>query len=499
MRMIRRAGRLRACLCFSVACFTALIVKAPAQAVAGQEKPGAQAVEVLFVSDIHFEAFWDPGKAVQLAAAPVSEWEAILESPATADRELQFAALQQTCHARGVDTSHILLESSLRAMRVHAGGTGFEVVSGDLIAHAFPCKFATLFPKAGPGDYRAFVEKTIDYVMSKLRVSLPHVPVYAALGNNDSDCGDYQIDANSEFLEAIVRTLTGDVPALERTEAQRTFAAGGYYSVALPAPMQHTKMLVLNDLFMARRYKTCSGKADAAPAAEQVAWMKAELDEARSRHEKVWVMSHIPPGVDPYATATKGNGVCNGNAPAMFLSSEALPETMADYGDVIRLAVFAHTHMDEVRLLEPAKAHEARGGVAVKAGVAVKMIASISPVDGNNPSFTVAQIDPATATMKDYRVFVASNRTGINATWTEEYDFARTYNQAEFSAAALKSLIEGFHADGAAQTSASQSYIRNYGAGMGARELEQFWPQYICALKNDEAAAFQACVCGGTK
>ena len=38
----------------------------------------------------------------------------------------------------------------------------------------------------------------------------------------------------------------------------------------------------------------------------------------------------------------------------MFLSSEALPETMAKYGDVIRLAIFAHTHMDEMRLLEPA-------------------------------------------------------------------------------------------------------------------------------------------------
>jgi sphingomyelin phosphodiesterase acid-like 3 len=218
--------------------------------------------------------------------------------------------------------------------------------------------------------------------------------------------------------------------------------------------------------------------------------MKAELDEARSRHEKVWVMTHIPPGVDPYATATKGNDVCNGNAPAMFLSSEALPETMADYGDVIRLAIFAHTHMDEVRLLEPAKAHETRGGVAVK------MIASISPVDGNNPSFTVAQIDPATATMKDYRVFAASNRTGVDTAWTEEYDFARTYRQAEFSATALQRLIAGFDADSAAHTSASQSYIRDYGSGMGAPELQLFWPQYLCALKNDEAAAFQACVCG---
>jgi sphingomyelin phosphodiesterase acid-like 3 len=465
-------------------------MKAPGQAAAGQEKPSARTVEALFVSDIHFEPFWDPGKAAQLAAAPVTEWKAILESPDSPDREQQFAALQQTCHARGVDTSYALYESSLQAIRTHAAGAKFVVESGDMMAHSFSCKFATVFPKAGPGDYRVFAEKTIDYVEVRLHDALPHVPVFAALGNNDSDCGDYQLDANSEFLQATGRDLTSDVPAAERKEAQRTFAAVGYYSVTLPAPMQHTKMLVLNDLFMAKRYTTCGGKTDAAPAAEQIAWMKGQLDAARGRQEKVWVMSHIPPGVDPYTTVMKGKDVCKGNAPTMFLSSEALPEAMAGYGDVIGLAVFAHTHMDEVRLLEPAEA-----GAAEK-GVALKMIASISPVDGNNPSFTVAQIDPATATIKDYRVIAASNQTGVDTTWAEEYDFAQTYKEPAFSAAALGSLIAGFQADPKAQTSASRSYIHSFGTGMGKRELGMFWPQYVCALENDGADAFRACVCG---
>jgi sphingomyelin phosphodiesterase acid-like 3 len=31
-------------------------------------------VPVLMVSDIHFEPFWDPGKAAQLAAKPESDW-----------------------------------------------------------------------------------------------------------------------------------------------------------------------------------------------------------------------------------------------------------------------------------------------------------------------------------------------------------------------------------------------------------------------------------------
>ena len=492
MGMILRAGGTRAFVCFGVAslCSALLIVKAPAQAAAGQESENAQTVAALFVSDIHFEPFWDPEKATQLAAAPVPAWKAILGSPASADREQQFVALQQTCHARGVDTSYTLLESSLRAMRADAADAKFVIVSGDLIAHAFSCKFTTLFPKAAPGDYRAFAEKTLYYVMSELRGAFPGLPVYAALGNNDSDCGDYKLDAKSEFLGASGRTLTADVPAAERKDALQTFAAGGYYSVTLPAPMQRTRLLVLNDLFMARQYETCGGKTDTAPAAEQIEWMKEQLDAARRKDEKVWVMSHIPPGVDPYSTAMKGKDVCKGNAPTMFLSSEALPEAMAGYGNVIRLAIFAHTHMDELRLLEPAKKD------ASQREVAVKLIASISPVDGNNPSFTVALIDPASATMKDYRVFAASNQTGMDTTWVEEYDFAQTYKVPAFSAVTLESLIAGFQADPKSQSSASQSYIHSFGTGMGKRELSMIWPEYVCALENDEADAFRACVCG---
>jgi len=493
MRAIRRAGMLRFCVCFGVAigCFVGLSVKAPGQVAAGQEKPGTQAVEALFVSDIHFEPFWDPGKAAQLAAAPVTEWKAILESPDSPDRERRFAALQRNCLDRGVDTSYTLYESSLRAMRADAAGAKFVVVSGDLISHDFSCKFATVLPQSGSGDYRAFVEKTIGYVEARLHAALPRVPVYAALGNNDSDCGDYQLDAHSEFLEATGRDLTADVPVAERTEAQRTFAAAGYYSVTLPAPMQHTKLLVLNDLFMAKRYTTCGGKTDAAPAAEQIAWMKGQLDAARGKKEKVWVMSHIPPGVDPYSTAMNGKDVCMGSGPTMFLSSEALPEAMAGYGDVLRLAVFAHTHMDEVRLLEP------EGEGMAERGIALKLVGSISPIDGNAPSFTVASIDAQSAVMKDYRVIVASNATGVDTKWTEEYDFAKTYKQVSFTATTVRNVIAEFGADPSAQEKASQSYIRNYGSGMWARELSQSWKPYVCSLANDGPAdAFRACVCG---
>jgi sphingomyelin phosphodiesterase acid-like 3 len=470
--------------CCAAACVDATGQPAPAP------KPAASPLEVLFVSDIHFEPFWDPGKADQLKAAPVSEWNAILSSPATPDQHQRFSSLQQTCKARGADTSFLLYQSSLQAMRVQAGGAKFMIVSGDLISHDFSCKFTTVFPKAAPGDYRAFVEKTARYVLSELRTAIPGIAIYAALGNNDTDCGDYQIDANGAFLSSLAGDFTRDFAAPDREQSTRTFAEGGFYSARLPAPLQHTRLLVLDDLFMSRRYQTCGAKSDEAPAAAQIEWLKQQLDAARRSGEKVWIMSHIPPGVDPYATARKAINICNGADPQMFLSSEKLPEAMAEYGDVIRVAIFAHTHQDEVRLLEPAAANAAHGPVPVK------MIASISPVDGNNPSFTIGQIDPGTASLADYRVIAGSNQTGVGATWTEEYDFARTYHEPVFTSATLSHLISGFKADASGQSSESQSYLRYYMTGVDLRALATFWHPYVCALSNDSAGAFRSCACG---
>ena len=475
------------------ACCWAVIAASCVSGAAAQAHFTGQSVGALLVSDIHFEPFADPDKAVKLASAPVGGWKAILAAPDSPGRSEKFAALEQACHTRGEDTTFALLESSLRAIQANAANAKFVTVSGDLISHAFTCKFGAVFPHAAPGDYRAFVEKTIAFVVGSLRETLPGVPVYAALGNNDSDCGDYQLDANSEFLAATGKVVAADLPEAEKKRAETDFAAEGYFSVSLPAPIEHTRLLVLDNVFMSRRYTTCSGKEDGSAAAAQIAWLEKQLDEARRNKEHIWVMGHIPPGVDAYATASKGLSICAGKAPTMFLSTEALPETLAKYGDVIQLVILGHTHMDELRLLMP------ENGGADARGVAVKMVGSISPINGNNPSFTVAKIDAATGALKDYKVIAASNQTGIDATWSEEYDFAQVYKEPDFTAASLKSLIAAFDADKAAQTSASQNYIHDYGTGIATRELNLFWPQYVCALKNDAGDAFAKCVCSSMK
>jgi sphingomyelin phosphodiesterase acid-like 3 len=174
----------------------------------------------------------------------------------------------------------------------------------------------------------------------------------------------------------------------------------------------------------------------------------------------------------------------------MFLSSEKLANELVEYDDVIELAVFAHTHMDGLRFLKDG----GQSAVSGK-GIAVKMVPSISPINGNHPSITLAQVDPSSAALKDYKVFAASNSTGVEDSWAEEYDFASNFHKAAFSSSSVHQLIDGFASDPDAKTEASQHYAHNFFVGDLSPVLVAFWPQYVCTLSNDTEQTYRACVC----
>ena len=491
------------CFCLGLALAPAAWAQQPHPAIAHpaqapvRHPSAAVTIPALMVSDIHFDPFHDPGKVAALMAAPVSKWASILAAPDSADQATAFAKLQESCHARGVDTPFALLRSSLAAMKTQQPDAKFMTVSGDLIAHAFTCRFSALVPGAAPGDYQAFVVKTLSFVMDELRVAFPGAPVYAALGNNDTGCGDYKLDAGGAFLAEAGAVFAEGLPAAARAQAAAEFKATGSYSVEMPAPMRRTRLIVINDLFLSVKYTTCGGKPAPDAAAGELTWLEQQLAAARAAGERVWVMGHIPPGIDPYSTVAKFRDVCGGKPPVTFLADDKLADLLAGYGDVVRLAIFAHTHMDEMRLLRSEESAAAEG--AAGRAVAIKMVPSISPVDGNNPTFTTAWVDPATAGLDDYAVVAASNQTGVDTQWTPAYDFGRAYHEAQFSAASVKELIAGFRADGSATTAESQAYIRNYFVGDMSRELSPFWPEYVCALDNHTAKGFAGCVCQAAK
>lgn len=468
-------------------CLPALLLCLLAAASARAQKgvPASHEMAVLMVSDVHFEPFRDPAKTAALLAAPVSGWQAILDAPASSDRDARWEAVQKSCHTRGVDTDEALFNASLKAMASQAGHSRFVTISGDLMTHAFDCKFRAVLPKASAADYRVLAEKTIEYVLARLHQALPGVPVYAALGNNDSDCGDYLLDANSAFLADLAPAFVADVPAAERAQATQDFAALGSYRVSLPG--SGVQMAVVDDLFVSRKYAACGGKPNPAAGNQMVGWLNQQIEAARQTHRPLWVMGHIPTGVDPFSTVAKMRNICGGEKPEMFLSSHSLAMSMADAGDVIPLALFAHTHMDEMRLLAPDKEHVARGPVAMK------MVPSISPINGNHPSFTLAQVDALSGVLKDYRVVASSDNLG--SSWALSYDYRKSYGMEDFSAVSATRLIKTLEDDPAAEGTLSHTYLQAYYLRGAADLLKLFWPQYVCSLAHPTAEGYRACVC----
>jgi sphingomyelin phosphodiesterase acid-like 3 len=451
----------------------------------------AQTVPVVMLSDIHFDPFHDPGKFAQLQSAPAAQWLAILSVPDSPTAVADFTALQKTCKAKGIDTPFALLISSLQAEHAQQPHPAFVTVSGDLLVHKFDCRFQQLAPKASEADYSAFAAKTVQFVALELHATFPQSPVYFALGNNDSGCGDYKEDVDSKFLQADAQSFAADVDKPNIQAVLTEFPHEGDYNALLPVPFHNMRLLVLQDIFESKRYTACSNAKNPHAEAEQIAWLRAQLQSARAHHEHVWIMAHIPPGVDAYSTLTDGHDVCAGKAPEMFLDSSAFADAITDFPDVIRLVLLGHTHNDEMRIYSSALGK-----------IPGKLVPSITPVNGNNPAFTVAQVNPTIATLVDYAVTSASNQTGIDTRWSEEYRYSTTYKLPDFSAASAAKLLADFTTDKSGSSDESHAYERFYfvtGPGIiasaKAMAMQLIWPAYACSITQTAEQDFRRCMC----
>jgi sphingomyelin phosphodiesterase acid-like 3 len=313
--------------------------------------------------------------------------------------------------------------------------------------------------------------------------------VYGSLGNNDSGCTDYRATPGDTFLRNAGGTLAaaaGLQPASITPE--------GDYSVPLPAPMEHARLIVLEDIFEARQFATCGGNSDRTAERTQLDWLRTQLAAARASREHVWLMSHIPPGTDVYTSfhryVLRPAEMCQAT-PRPFLADTAIADTLLDYADIVRLALFGHTHMDEIRLLHR---NDPTGDEVVPA----KLVPSVSPYLGNHPAFLVAQVDPRTAVLKDWRTFVSPGPEGSTPPWTEAYRYTTTYHLPDFSAQSAARLADSFVADKTGQAPASTAFRQHFypgDFGLYAVGLAQIWPAYACSVRENRSTEVQKCVC----
>ena len=425
----------------------------------------ATAGEFLWLSDVHFDPLADPRIVDQLAAAEPSQWAAIL-----AGGSAKFSAF-------GQDTSWPLFSAALQASAKVEPKPAFIVVTGDLLAHHFRERFNIAAAVHDDEAFRSFVRKTAEFTILQIRQSSGGAPVIVTLGNNDSDCGDYALQPGGPFLSDSAKFVND-------SDSYKRF---GIYSVANPV-LQDVRVVVLNTVFFSSRYRDLCGQGTDDPGAAELEWLTSELRDAKARHKKVWLVYHIPPGVDAYVTTHPKQPGAAGSAAMLWKEpyQSKFLDLMAQYSSVVGPNFAGHLHVDDFRLL----------GGAEKSSPFVVMGAAVSPITGQNPAFRVVTFD-SHGRLEDQTTYYLKNLTeaagGAAPDWELEYDFQREWKLSGLNAESYARLFERIEHS----PEEAEHWWRVYSTSRpGSTVKPAEYRRYYCAAGNVTADAYQACAAG---
>ncbi len=441
----------------------------------GLEVPAtaAEAGRFTAVSDIHFDPFGDDAAVRALAAAPPADWPALLAGlpPVPASQY-------------GRDTNRTLLASALAAIAAAGTEADFAIVSGDLLSHGFEDDAARVL---GAGAASGLAQRTSLFVAEAVAGTHPGKPVILALGNNDSGCGDYEIEPGGAYLAALgetVKRLAG--PNRVAADFDATWRAGGYYAVAHPT-VAGTLILVLNDVLWSTRYQDACGADGLAAGRAQMDWLSATLAAEAEAGGRVWLVHHIPWGIDAYSTLhAKGESCAGRVVPFMKAEfAEAFASAIRSHAARIDISLSGHIHTDDYRLLFDA---------AGKPVAADKIVPAISPIYGQNPAFQVFTYDRGSGAPTDFATIALANLPDLgpaDGRWAESYAFGRAYGLPGYATEAVASLWNGLGQGGRIR----DAYVANYNAGHGALP-EADLDAYACAIGFLDPSVYAACYCG---
>lgn len=430
------------------------------------------------VSDIHFDPFDPVGLAKTLAVTEPGDWMAALAAlpPGPASQY-------------GQDTNHVLLSSALAALAERAANADFAIVGGDLISHGFEEDTAkALGVPLGSAAQQDFARRTTIFAAEALGAAMSGKPVIVTLGNNDSDCGDYEIEPGGGYLAATretVRKLVGADRVASDFDA--TYAAGGYYAARHPT-VENTLILVVNDVLWSERYQDACGADGLAAGRAQMAWLTATLAAQKAAQGRVWMVHHIPWGIDPYSTEHSKADTCPAKV-VPFMKDEfavAFAGLLREYAGIIDSSLSGHVHFDDYRLL----LDDAGTPVAVD-----KVALAISPIFGQNPGFQMFTYDVKTGAPTDFTTIYLANLPDVTATapgdWREAYVFSKAYGLPGYSVESVAALWNGLGQGGHMR----DAYLGHYNVGHGAL-AEAGLKGYACAIAFLDPRSYSACWCG---
>ena len=421
---------------------------------------------IISISDIHFDPLLTTDVAVanKIKSSRYLRWQEIYSS--SSDKHIS---------PMGDETNYNLLASTLAQMKLSCPSPDFILFSGDLLAHKFNDYHTEVFA-GNERAFRAFVKETLKFIGSEVQRTFPGVHVVFTLGNNDS-YGDYKIDPNGSFLHDTVNLYFTHYLKAEpgkRNSFARTFRVSGNYAFSPPGSSAN-RILSINDIFFSEK------NAYNDYGWEQIQWLEQQLKAAKENKQKVWIISHMPPGVDVSSTVNKGHVVEYWDS----LHKDKDSKTFADkfqeliqaYSPEIKGIFVGHTHMDHFRLIFD-KNHDPLAYVHITP--------AISPQFGNNPGFQVLTYDAESFSVTDFGTYFYDGTA-----WKEEYDFGTVYGKARYDASNLAAVYSRLSDDPALHRSFVDYYdVHNQ---QGSAITDSNWKAYWCGIGSLTVGDFNAC------
>jgi hypothetical protein len=419
----------------------------------------------LMLSDIHFDPYADPTIIEQLGAKPTEA----CQTPGSS----AFSKF-------GSDTNYPLLKSTLDHVVAVAAKNhihyDYVIVTGDFLAHSFDGRYRQCVD-GGDEAYQKFASDTISFVDGMIAKALPGVPVFAALGNNDSDRGDYA-EPSAAFLRSVGQDWShawGNVPAAARAMALASFARAGNYALPHPSAPNDELIILNSNLWVARNPQACS-ETNPDPGG-QFQWLEEVLSRVKRAGGTATLIMHVLPGIDAMKSSV--------GAPRAFWTEACTQKLIAQltaFRGVVREMYAGHIHRDDFRLFPD------REG---KPLFAIHIVPAVSPVYFDNPAAEIGWYDKNNGALRDYATLYLDLGSPKPA-WATEYIFTRAYGRPRPDLVALEELSREIRA-GNPIFGVGNRYARYYGAGVGLFLTPVNWSNFSCAQTEITLSGFVQC------
>jgi hypothetical protein len=266
------------------------------------------------------------------------------------------------------------------------------------------------------------------------------------------------------------------------------------------------RILSLNSIFLSQKYQALSSSDGCKPvsstaASELLAWLDRNLAAAAQANQKVWLMFHIPPGIDGYASAMKRQTLiskgatddgetCGASIVPMWVPdwTSRFDALLAKYHSTVVAGFAGHTHSDDFRLIG------GQGGERTF----VLINPAISPVYSQNPGFRAVNYR-GDGTITDQTTYYLTNLPIASSTskgrWRKEYTFARKWKARELNSASLGRL----YSEVTTSDKVRDRWLKMYAVSGPAETGEVPIAQALyCAVEALTVESYKECYCAAS-